>query len=394
MRKKPYWKTISPNISIGYRRNQGPGVWVVRFKSLAEEWTRRLKISDDLEQADGEVVLNFWQAIDAARAFVRKPDEAADSSRPATVADALDAYARDLEARGGRISNARLVRIHLPGTILTKPVVLLRPSELCGWRDALIAKGLARSSVNRIRNSLRAALTLAAKRDRRIVNRHVWQDDFAALQDAVVARNVILTDQEANAVIRAAYQRDRALGILCEVMAQTGARPSQLARLEVADLDVARARLMMPRSGKGHPNKRAKKMLERVPVPIPAGLAALLQQEARGRPRHVPLLRRSNGEPWGDEPANNYRRDFAAVVAGLQLDAHTTLYSLRHTAISRSLLRNVPVSVVADLADTSESEIRKHYAKTLAHHADEIARKGLLDTEPPPGGNVVSLAKA
>jgi hypothetical protein len=70
------------------------------------------------------------------------------------------------------------------------------------------------------------------------------------------------------------------------------------------------------------------------------------------------------------------------------------MYSLRHSAISRSLLRNVPVSVVSDLADTSEREIRKHYAKTLAHHADEIARRGLLQTEMPNSGNVVPLAAA
>jgi hypothetical protein len=64
---------------------------------------------------------------------------------------------------------------------------------------------------------------------------------------------------------------------------------------------------------------------------------------------------------------------------------------LRHSCISRSLLRGVPVTVVADLSDTSEREIRKHYAKLIAHHADEIARKGLLDLSPPGGDKVVAL---
>jgi len=47
------------------------------------------------------------------------------------------------------------------------------------------------------------------------------------------------------------------------------------------------------------------------------------------------------------------------------------------------------------LTDTSEREIRRHYAKLIAHHADEIARRGLLQIEPPPtpADNVVALRK-
>jgi len=67
------------------------------------------------------------------------------------------------------------------------------------------------------------------------------------------------------------------------------------------------------------------------------------------------------------------------------------VYALRHSAISRMLLRGVPVTLVARLSDTSETIIRRHYAKLIAHHADEIARKGLLQLEPPSGDTVVAL---
>ena len=151
------------------------------------------------------------------------------------------------------------------------------------------------------------------------------------------------------------------------------------------------ARLLVPRSAKGHAHKRAVKRLERVPVPVTPDLAARLQQEARDRPAHAPLLLRRNGEPWGR--ARRYRDDVRAVVTSVGLDPDTaTMYSLRHSAISRLLLAGVPVTLVADLADTSEAVIRRHYAKLIAHHADAIARRGLLELSQLPDDNVVSLA--
>src|SRR5262249_30579480 len=163
----------------------------------------------------------------------------------------------------------------------------------------LTEQGLARDTVNRIRTCLRAALSLAARRDRRIKNRHVWEEDLEALPNATVARNVVLADDDVARLITAAYDRDRKLGLLVPVIAETGARPSQVVRLLVADLDARHSRLMMPRSGKGHAHKRAAKMQERVPVPITMALATLLREEAKGRAGVAPLLLQANGEPWG-----------------------------------------------------------------------------------------------
>src|SRR5262249_12238967 len=176
-------------------------------------------------------------------------------------------------ARGGAVHTADGARSHLPTRIPPKPVALLGGAELCRWRDGLVTKGLTRASINRIRTCLRAALTLAAKRDRRINNRHVWQEDLEALPNATTARNVVLADAEVTRLIGAAGTHDRKLGLLAQVIAETGARPSQVVRLTIADLDVKHTRLLMPRSGKGHAHKRAHKMQERVPVPITAGLA-------------------------------------------------------------------------------------------------------------------------
>jgi integrase len=394
VRKKPYWTTISPGISLGYRRNTGPGTWSVRSTDQGE-WIKRIALADDLERADGRAVLSYWQAIDQARALARRqPGDAVDESRPLIVAEALDRYEADLKARGGSPYNAEHPRIHLTGVLLNKPVALLGAAELRKWRDSLLAKGLAPGTVNRTKTGLRAALELAAEHDPRIGNERAWRRGLAALPDAHVARNVVCDDGTVRNIVRAAYDHDRALGLMVEVAAVTGGRLSQLARLEVGDLQADRSepRLLMPLSAKGRTrNKRH----ERRPVPITPALAAVLKQQATGRPSDAPLLLRSNGERWGHGRSRHHRNDMRAVVEAAGLDPDVvTLYALRHSSIVRQLLSNVPIRIVATLHDTSVKMIERTYSKHIAEHTDAIARRALLDiAQTPPAGNIVPMAK-
>jgi hypothetical protein len=211
VRKKPYWTPISPGIHLGYRRNAGAGTWSVRVADGGAEWIKRIAVTDDLEPASPPAVLNYWQAVDAARALARRhPGEAIDECRPLTVSEALTLYEKDLLARGGSPYNAQHARIHLTGSILSKPVALLGATELRKWRDNLLAKGLAPGTVNRTKTGLRAALELAAAQDPRIANQRAWKVGLAALPDAHRARNVILDDATVRRIVAAAYDHDRA----------------------------------------------------------------------------------------------------------------------------------------------------------------------------------------
>jgi hypothetical protein len=40
--------------------------------------------------------------------------------------------------------------------------------------------------------------------------------------------------------------------------------------------------------------------------------------------------------------------------------------------------------IIADLHDTSTAMIEKSYSANIAHHADEVARRGLLDFDQTP----------
>lgn len=383
VRFKPYsGPTLARGIKLLYRRNKTNGSWVVKASDgHGAYWTKAFAVADDFEDSDGKTVLTFYEAQDEAKRLARSDDAATSDSAPVSVAEALNAYERDLKARGAEVFNARHPRGHLTSTLLAKPVQLLTATELRKWRDGLLAK-MKPSSVVRTCKGLKAALAPAAKHDTRIQSK-AWETGLEALPNSTAVRNVILSDVEVSAFVRAAYACDPQLGLFIEVLAGTGARPSQASRLLVDDLHGGeRPKLSMPRSAKGNTKDRASRRSQRVAVPITPALALRLKQAAKGRPGHAPLLLRTNGSPWGrdgHDPSKAYRDDVRAIVEGLGLDPdEVSAYSLRHSNIVRQLLRSVPVRVVAATCDTSVAMIERHYSKYIADHADEISRAALL----------------
>ena len=68
--KKPVFVKIAPGLSLGYRRNQTTGTWVVRVADgNGANWTKAIGAADDFEETAG--TLDFWQAQDRARAVAR-----------------------------------------------------------------------------------------------------------------------------------------------------------------------------------------------------------------------------------------------------------------------------------------------------------------------------------
>jgi integrase len=401
VRRKPYsGNSLGRGISLIYRRNKTNGTWVLKASDgHGAYWTKAFAEADDFDASDGKTILTFYQAQDMAKQLARRqPGDVGDDSRPVTVDEALTAYEADLEARSANTYNARQPRAHLTPLLLGKPVQLLTSTELRKWRDGLLAK-MKPSSVVRTCKSVRAALALAASHDKRIQNRDAWETGLESLPDAAVARNVILDDATVGRFIDAAYARDHQLGLLIETLAVTGSRPSQVARLLVEDLHGgSKPKLSMPRSAKGGSKNRSERREQRVSVPITPALAAKLKAAAKGRAPDAALLVQADGRAWGNEgrdPAQAYRHDMREIVTGLGLDPDVvSAYSLRHSAVVRSLLRNVPVRVIASTFDTSVAMIEKHYSKFIADHSDDISRAALLHHEPAPlADNVATIAR-
>jgi hypothetical protein len=169
----------------------------------------------------------------------------------------------------------------------------------------------------------------------------------------------VLTDAEVQRVVRAAYKDGEAFGLFVEAAAVTGARPSQIWKIET----VGRDYVMMPASKKG----RGAKAVSHRRVPILPALAKRLQGG----------LRKPNGAPWS---RSDHTRPFRRAVERAGLDpGAVTLYALRHSSIVRQLRAGVPIRLVAVLHDTSAAMIERHYSAYIDQHLDDaVVRKTLL----------------
>lgn len=387
--RRPVFESLGDGVSVGYRRNDGAGAWVARRSDgKGGKHEGRIGTADDYADADGVSVLSYAQATAAAfewaKADAAKTAKGSVPAAPLTLEKAIERYEGDLKVRGGDTGNVGRLRAHLPERLLKMAVPDLTVGDLKEWRDGL-TETLAAASVNRTMTPLKAALNAAADADQgnTITSRAPWEIGLKTLADAEEAHNIILSAAVVAKIVKAAYAQSEAFGLLVEVLAVTGSRSSQVARIRVEDLQNGGTdpRLHVPTSAKG----KGQKKVRSTPVPIPTTLAKRLKSSCEGRAPSAPLLTKPTGGVWAK---SDHTRPFARAVkaAGLRAEEiapHSfndlTIYALRHSAIVRQIIAGVPLRIVAALADTSAVMIERTYSKYIAHHADALARGALLD---------------
>jgi hypothetical protein len=110
-RGKPYYRAIERGLHLGYRKlaNGAAGTWVARHYVGDQSYqVEKIGIADDLSDADGVAVLDFWQAQTKARErMVGRVHAAAGKTGPLTVAAAMDAYLEFLESNRKSADDAR-----------------------------------------------------------------------------------------------------------------------------------------------------------------------------------------------------------------------------------------------------------------------------------------------
>jgi integrase len=362
IQRKPYFIQIAPRVGLGYRRNQkAPGTWVARGPDgHGSYWTRAFGTADDHEDADGNSILNFWMAQDRAKEIVRGK---VGGVKPVTVAEALEAYKADLTSRGGSARNYSRVASNIPSTLAARPVALLASKELRHWRDQMIARGIKASTADRTSRMMKAALNLAARDDPRIQS-SAWKSGLQRLPEQETPPNKILDDITVRKIVAAAHRHDPIFGLVVEVLAVTGSRPSQVLRLEVGDLrDGPSPSLLMPSSRKGK-----RRRITRTPLPIPSSLGKALKRHAGDR---------DQGEPLFAISYDFLRRRWLEVMSEIGVDA--VIYSLRHSSVVRQILANVPTRVVAAVHDTSTMVLEHVYSRYIGTVSDSVVRASLID---------------
>ena len=130
-RGKPYYRVIGEGLHLGYRKGERAGKWVVRRYIGEQNYkVETIATADDVDEANDETVLSFWQAQDRARA--RR-----DTPAPYRVRDAISAYLHYLGARGSGYDTRIRCEKHILPSLGDKLVGELTASEIRQWHRNL-----------------------------------------------------------------------------------------------------------------------------------------------------------------------------------------------------------------------------------------------------------------
>jgi integrase len=402
-RRNPYWKSIAGGrggVSLGYRRpERGIGAWIAKTVLQGKRAEEKIGDADD---APGKGGVDYKTAVAKALEWSSRQHIVFDAkvvaapSKP-TVKVAVETYIEmreKLSARHGRNARGRLAKHVLADAKLSNTRLShLNAGDLESWRDGL--EELAPATVNRLANDFRAALNGAGVTYRRQLPAHFIQEvrvGLKRLEEADIARRQILRDEQIVELVSAAFEVDDTgdFGRLITLLAATGARHSQVARVLIEGFQHNQQRVLVPSSRKGRGR------IERPPIAIQLSpeVCERLQVGVAGRgPEEFLLTRwhwsrkgRSQWERverrgWGAQhEAQRYWPDAIRIAndSGAKLPENTVMYAFRHSSIVRGLRANLPVRLVAALHDTSVEMIESHYSAFIVDATEELARRASL----------------
>ena len=376
IRNEPYWRGIAEGLHIGYRKGKRAQVWQVRRGDAVKYAYRTLGQADDVLDADGVEVLNWSQAQDAAQAFDREAKKTAGTIRgPLTVAGATERYLEGYRARakaGGIATAEGFINAHILPAFGEREVSTLTADELNKWLHKLAVKParlrsprLARkqahrekpttddekrarkATANRVLTVLKAILNRAFNDDL-VESDSAWRKvkPFAQTDDGAIR---YLKPDESTRLVNACAADLRGLvrGAL-----YTGARFGELARMTVADVDTAEARVYISPATKSGKSRH---------VPLnPEGVRFFFDLIA-GRPGADRAFTKADGSPWGH---NHHMRAFVKANAGARISPAARFHDLRHSYAT--MIANLPgntLDVLAEILGHADTRItRKHYA--------------------------------
>lgn len=415
-----HWRGIDKFLHLGYRKGKLGGEWLVRWYLGEGKYRQeRFATADDLLPEDGEDVLEFNDAVTyAILVATRRRNEALMEERgaPITVGGAVSAYVEKKTSEatnsGGKprtdIENRLKLHVLSDTKFAERRLYTITKEDLSDWISRLPPE-LKASSKERIATDFKAALNFVAKDSRHRLSadfRMQVKDGLAVEWDEVPeARDgQALSDEQIRTVLAAAAEVDDReqfegdLHRMFVLLAATGARFSQIARMKVRDVQPDLGRVMVPPSRKG----KSKKKRTHVPFPVDQGTIDALLPVIVGRPMGASLLERwyseqlpnVDGKPhwkrverdaWRTSTQLNSFWDQIREITGLVTaeGEPIVMYALRHSSIVRMLKQRIPTRVVAALHDTSTAMIERHYSASIVDTIDEMVAPAALSLSAP-----------
>ncbi len=383
-RGKPYWRTIERGLHLGYRRLKGKaGTWCCRHYIGQQEYQiEAIASADDLSDADGAVILDFWQAQRAARE--RMVSRAGGKAGPLTVKQAVEEYlgwletnrksAHDARYRAAafiypelgnldveKLTTDRLERWHA-GLAKMAPRLRTRDGEKQQHRkidDGDEGRRRRRSSANRVLTILKAALNRAWRRGK-VTSDAAWRR-VEPFENVDAARVRYLTVAEAARLVNAADPDFRSL---VQAALVTGARYGELAALRASDFnhDSGTIHVRTSKSGKGRH------------VVLDEEGRALFKAWSAGKPGNALLFPKADGSTWNK---SNQARPMRYACDRAKIRPRISIHGLRHTWASLSVMNGVPLLVVAkNLGHSDTRMVERHYGHLAPSYVADAIQKG------------------
>jgi len=412
-----HYRSIDATTHLGYRKSTRHGVWLVRWRNGVGYKQVTIGTADDALSVG---TFSYEAALKAARETVereRAEAKATADGEVLTVRLAVQKYVAERDAiyseRAGRTvrsdANRRLGR-YITGAAARGNQPEIAPKQLAGialhqltkadlrdWIQTL-PKSLKQVSLDRTVGDLKAALNSAYQTNDEKLDPSLPDIIKSGLKlkprdderESIARENQILTIDEVRRLLKAVREVDAEDGWqgdlyrLLLVMAETGARFSQVIRMRVADCQHAQGRLVVPVSRKGTDGKTGS-----TTFPVDASILRQLAVVTEGRDPNAPLLERwryaraaagtegKKAERGAWTSSSNIMKSWykSRDRAGLP---NAIPYSLRHSSIVRLILANIPIRLVAARHDTSIRMIERHYSRWIVDGSDEMLRGAVV----------------
>lgn len=401
--KNPYWARIERNAHVGYRKGSKGGYWIARIRFGDKFKMQSLGTADDMLDADGLEILDYFQAQQKAREwfeYAQKLEKGIGLAKY-TVNDALDEYMDYLETHGKSAQRAKysiesyirpefgkIIASELTSKRISdwhkklaedKPRQRAKIGKVAFKEDAIKAddyKRKRKATANRILTVLKAALNRAYN-DGKIASDDPWRR-IKPYRNVDSAKIRFLTLSECGRIVNAC---DKDFKPLVQAGLLTGCRWGELITMRVQDYHSESGTLFIPDSKSGKPRH-----------------VTLEQQGQRFFDRHVIgkssgeyMFLRKDGEQWGRSHQTRRLKD---ACQRANIVPEISFHILRHTHASQMAQRGVPMPVIAAQLGHADTRIcEKHYAHLTPNYIADTIRANFPDMGVVEDDNVETYTK-
>lgn len=385
----PYWTRIERNAHLGYRKGARSGYWIARMRADKGFKMKTLGTTDDILDADGVEIFDFFQAQKKAREWLEQAVriEKGVGIAKYTVNHALDDYVDYLETHGKSAERSQYsidayIRDEFGHIIVSE----LTSRKISDWHkrlaeerprlrgkkgkisynvDASKADDYRRkrkNSANRILTILKAALNKAYN-EGKVASDDAWRR-VKPYRNVDTAKIRFLSLGECGRLVNACEPNFRKMaqaGLL------TGCRYGELTKMRVHDYNSDSGTLYVHDSKSGKPRH----------VSLEAQGQRFFDRHVIGRSAGEYLFTREDGGQWG---RSHQTRRLADACRKAQISPAVSFHILRHTHASQLAQRGTPMAVIAAQLGHADTRIcEKHYAHLTPNYIADTIRANFPD---------------